>query len=64
MQVNLRVRRFDPEKSGEQGWWQDYEVEIHPSSTILDALIDVLEAHYDCGSLQITPIQREQHVQP
>ena len=39
-------------------------VEDDGIASILDALIDVLEAHYDCGSLQITPIQREQRVQP
>ncbi len=32
-------------------------------TAILNALIEVLEGHYDCGSLQITPIQREQRVE-
>ncbi|MCZ6539478.1 MAG: 2Fe-2S iron-sulfur cluster-binding protein, partial [Chloroflexi bacterium] len=46
MQVDLKVKRFDPADSGGRTWWQEYEVDVHPDSTVLDALIEVRE-HVD-----------------
>ena len=46
MQVNLKIKRFDPADSGGKTWWQEYEVDVHPDSTVLDALIQVRE-HVD-----------------
>ena len=46
MQVGLKVKRFDPTDSGGKTWWQEYEVDVHPDSTVLDALIQVRE-HVD-----------------
>ena len=43
MQVNLKVKRFDPADSGGKTWWQEYKVDVHPDSTVLDALIQVRE---------------------
>jgi len=35
--VKLSIRRFDPEKS-EEASWQEYEVEMHSTDRVLDAL--------------------------
>ena len=43
MKVDLRVKRFDPADSGGKTWWQKYEVDVHPDSTVLDSLIMVRE---------------------
>lgn len=43
MEVKLKVKRFDPEKPKHNIWYQDYNIDIHPSSTILDALINIRE---------------------
>ncbi len=45
MKTNLKVRRFSPEidKPGSQPRWQEYSIDVHPDSTILDALIQVRE---------------------
>ncbi len=43
MQVNLKIKRFDPTDSWGKTWWQEYEVDVHPDSTVLDALIEVRE---------------------
>ncbi len=38
MQVNLRIRRFNPEKDS-QAWWGEYTLsEVHPTDTVLDLL--------------------------
>ena len=42
MQINLKVRRYDPE-SGEEPHYQNYSVDLPPNSTVLDALIEVRE---------------------
>jgi len=39
MKVSIDVKRFDPEKTNENTWVQNYKMDIHPSSTVLDALI-------------------------
>ena len=41
MKVSIDVKRFDPEKTNENTWVQNYKMDIHPSSTDLDALIHV-----------------------
>ena len=43
MEVKLKVKRFDPEKPKHNIWYQDYNIDNHPSSTILDALINIRE---------------------
>ncbi len=45
MKANLKVRRYSPEidKPGSQPRWQEYSLEVHPDSTILDVLIQVRE---------------------
>ncbi len=43
MQTNLKVKRQDPEANGSQPHFQEYSIDIHPDSTILDALIYVRE---------------------
>ena len=44
MQSKLRVSRFDPETMGEgQRRWDEFELEVHPSATVLDALIQIRE---------------------
>ena len=35
--VTLFVRRFDPE-NGEEARWQDFDVEVHGTDRVLDAL--------------------------
>ena len=39
----LKIKRFDPADSGGKTWWQEYSVDIHKDSTVLDALIEVRE---------------------
>ena len=43
MQANLRVKRYDPEQPGAKSYYQEYTLEIHPDSTVLDTLIQVRE---------------------
>ncbi len=43
MKVKLKIKRFDPAESGGKTWWQEYEVDVHPDSTVLDSLIEVRE---------------------
>ena len=43
MQANLRVKRYNPEAQGEKSWYQEYSIDVHPDSTVLDALIQVRE---------------------
>ena len=43
MIVTLNVKRYDPEKSKDNTWYQEYKMDIHQSSTVLDALIHVRE---------------------
>ena len=37
MKVNLKIKRFNPEKD-EQPWWGEYSVEAEPTDRLLDAL--------------------------
>ena len=41
MNVNLKVKRYDPSDSQKNSWWQEYNFDIHKDSTVLDALIHV-----------------------
>lgn len=43
MLVGLKVKRFDPAESGGKTWFQDYEIDVHPDSTVLDSLIHIRE---------------------
>ncbi len=44
MDVNLKVRRYDPETMDqEQSRWDQFRLDMHPSSTVLDALIHIRE---------------------
>ena len=43
MQANLKVKRFDPADEGGKTWWQEYKVDVHPDSTVLDSLIHIRE---------------------
>jgi succinate dehydrogenase / fumarate reductase, iron-sulfur subunit len=51
MEVKLKVRRFDPEGSGEPGY-QQYTVEMPENATVLDTLIEVREYHDGTLSLR------------
>ena len=43
MQVKLNVRRYDPESTKTVAHFQEYQMEMDDSSTILDALIQIRE---------------------
>lgn len=43
MQTNLKVKRHNPGEAGSQPHYQEYSVDMHPDSTILDALLYVRE---------------------
>ena len=51
MQANLKVKRFDPADEGGKTWWQEYKVDVHPDSTVLDSLIQIREQ--DDGTLAL-----------
>jgi succinate dehydrogenase / fumarate reductase iron-sulfur subunit len=50
MEVNLRIKRFNPE-SDHKPWWGEYRVEVEPSDRVLDALHYV--KWYHDGSLTL-----------
>lgn len=52
MQVSIQVRRLSPESGDAQPYWQEYTVEVEPSTTVLDALIQVREEQDDSLSLR------------
>jgi succinate dehydrogenase / fumarate reductase iron-sulfur subunit len=39
-EFTLKVRRFDPE-SGDQAYWQDFDVELDPARSVLDGILQV-----------------------
>ena len=45
MKANLKIRRFNPETDspGAKPRYQEYSLDVHPASTILDVLIDIRE---------------------
>jgi succinate dehydrogenase / fumarate reductase iron-sulfur subunit len=43
MQANLRVKRYDPEQPEAKPYYQEYTLDVHPDSTVLDTLIQVRE---------------------
>ena len=43
MDVTLRVQRFDPEAADPKPYWEDFQLAIEDSGTVLDALIKVRE---------------------
>src|SRR5713226_9421252 len=40
MKVNLKIKRFNPEKD-EKSWWGEFDVEAEPTERLLDALNQV-----------------------
>ena len=50
MEVKLRVKRFDPEGLGAEGY-QDYVIDMPDNATVLDSLIEVRE--YQDGTLSL-----------
>ncbi len=51
MEVKLKVKRFDPEGSGE-AYYQQYTVDMPENATVLDTLIEVREYHDGTLSLR------------
>ena len=51
MEVKLKVKRFDPEGSGEP-YYQQYSVEMPANATVLDSLIEAREYHDGTLSLR------------
>lgn len=51
MEINLHVKRYDPETEVPEHYWADYKVEIDQFTTVLDALIKVRE--YMDGTLAL-----------
>ena len=41
MQANLKVKRFDPESPDKEPRYQEYSLDVHPDSTVLDVLTQV-----------------------
>jgi succinate dehydrogenase / fumarate reductase iron-sulfur subunit len=51
MQINLKVKRFDPE-SGQEPSFQSYSIDMPENATVLDSLIEVREYHDGTLSLR------------
>ena len=51
MDVNLRVKRFDPESPDRAPHYDEYKVDLPESATVLDSLIEVRE--YQDGTLSL-----------
>jgi len=43
MEATLQVKRFNPDSSGSESYYQDYTIEMDDSATVLDGLIKVRE---------------------
>ena len=43
MQSTFRIKRFDPEAEQAQSYWQEFQLEVEDSTTVLDALITIRE---------------------
>lgn len=43
MRATLQVKRFNPDESGADSYYQDYTVEVDESATVLDCLIKIRE---------------------
>ena len=43
MEVNLKVKRFDPESDNRESHYQEYNLEVEDYYTVLDSLIKVRE---------------------
>ncbi len=52
MQTTLRVRRFNPEHDQPSSYFQDYELEVNPSDSVLDGLIKIRETVDDSLALR------------
>src|ERR1700709_2285818 len=49
-EYTLKVRRYQPE-SGEGAYWEEFQVELEPSLSVLDGLLQVKDR--DDGSLSV-----------
>ncbi|MCA9472618.1 MAG: succinate dehydrogenase iron-sulfur subunit [Nitrospirales bacterium] len=52
MSTTLRIRRFNPEQQAPAPFFQDYELELEPSDSVLDGLIKVRETLDDSLGLR------------
>ena len=43
MDVNIKVRRYDPDSEQPEPYWQDFAVTVEDNATVLDALIKIRE---------------------
>ena len=43
MDINVKVRRFDPEAESPKPFWQEYPVTMDDSATVLDTLLAIRE---------------------
>ena len=43
MQVTISVRRYNPDKKDNPSYWQEYSLEVEPTSSVLDGLIKIRE---------------------
>ena len=43
MEVNVKVKRYDPESENPAPYWSEYKVDIDPYTTVLDTLINIRE---------------------
>ena len=41
MEVNLKVKRFDPESDNRESHYQEYNLEVEDYYTVLDSLIKI-----------------------
>lgn len=52
MQTTLRIRRFNPEQAHPSPYYQEYDLEIDPSDSVLDGLIKIRETIDDSLTLR------------
>jgi len=52
MQTTLHVRRFNPEHDQPSSYYQDYDLEVDPSDSVLDGLIKIRETVDDSLALR------------
>ena len=43
MHINVQVRRHDPTRDKDNTYWQDYDLEVESTSSVLDCLIKIRE---------------------
>ncbi|HCG91396.1 MAG TPA: succinate dehydrogenase [Dehalococcoidia bacterium] len=52
MNVTLKIKRFDPDGSSTQSYWEEFAVDVLDNATVLDALIQVREENDGTLSLR------------